>query len=181
MQAVAIPFANKAFRPLPALLILTLVFGTLDIMDTLLFWGFSMDVAPLDVFQGIASGVLGSGAFHGGVATAALGALIQYGGFLCLLGLYYLAVTRLPFLSRAPLPYGLSYGLLSYLVIHYLILPMTAFHIVPGFYLAGFVNALLAQTASIGLPSAVLAGAWAMRKEHETRETREVGQASPSR
>lgn len=181
MPTIALPLAHKAFKPLPALLILTLVFGTLDIMDALLFWGFSMDVPPLDVFQGIASGLLGSSAFHGGAAAATLGALIQYAGFFCLLGLYYLAVTRLPLLGAKPLAYGLGYGLVSYLVIHYLILPMTAFHIVTGFYLAGFTNAVLAQTVFVGLPSALLAGGWAMREKSEPGEAHGIGQATPSR
>ncbi|HEV2109970.1 MAG TPA: hypothetical protein VGT99_01340 [Gammaproteobacteria bacterium] len=181
MPTVALPFANKAFKPLPALLILTLVFGSLDILDALLFWGFSMDVSPLDVFQGIASGVLGSSAFHGGAAAAALGALIHYAGFFCLLGLYHLAVTRQPLLGGKPLAYGLGYGLVSYFVVHYLILPMTAFHIVPGFYLAGFTNAVLAQTVFVGLPSALLAGGWAMREKPETSEAHGIGQATPSR
>src|SRR5579859_739231 len=181
MPTIVLPLANKAFKPLPALLILTLVFGTLDILDALLFWGFSMDVAPLDVFQGIASGLLGSSAFHGGASAAALGALIQYAGFFCLLGLYYLAVGRLPPLGGKPLAYGLGYGLASYLVIHYLILPMTAFHIVTGFYVAAFANALMAQTVFIGLPSALLAGAWKLGKETAARETNEIGHATPSR
>lgn len=180
MSAVSLPYIRVS-KPLPALLILTLIFGTLDILDALLFWGFSMDVGPVDVFQGIASGVLGSSAFHGGMATAALGALIQYCGFFCLLGIYYVALTRLPALARRPFVYGLGYGLASYLVVHYLILPMTAFHIVPGFYPAALANALLAQMAFIGLPSAFLAGAWKMGEVIVVEESGEIGHASPSR
>jgi len=180
MSAVSVPYF-KGSKPLPALLILTLIFGTLDILDDLLFWGLSMDVGPIDVFQGIASGVLGSSAFHGGTATATLGALIQYCGFFCLLGIYYLALTRSSVLAHKPVLYGLGYGLASYLVVHYLILPMTAFHIVPGFYPAAFANGLLAQTVFIGLPSAFLAGAWKMGEAAAVRKSSEAGHASPTR
>lgn len=157
MSAITLPFIGKPSRPLPALLMLALVFGCLDILDALLFWGFSMDVPPMQVLQGIASGLLGSTAFHGGAGTALLGALLQYGIFFCLLALYYLAAIRFALLVRMPLGYGLFYGLLSSIVMRYGILPLTAFHIVPGFYPAAFVNSTLAQTLFVGLPAAFMA------------------------
>lgn len=158
MSSISLPFLNRALKPFSAILILALVFGTLDILDGMLFWGFSMDVGPLDVLQGIASGVLGSEAFHGGTVAAVSGALLQYCGFFCLLGAGYLLTVRFTVFSESPVAFGLGYGLASFVVVHYLILPLTAFHIVAGFYPGVFVNALLAQTLFIGLPSAYLAG-----------------------
>lgn len=157
MSFVKLPFAGYPLNPLAALIALALVFGTLDIADALLFWGVTMDVGPIHIFQGIASGLLGSAAFHGGIATAVLGAAIHYCGFFCLLAFYYLALTQFPTLERRPYAYGLLYGLLTYFVIHYLILPLSAFHIVAGFYLAGFLNSLLAQTVFVGIAGGFLA------------------------
>ncbi len=180
MSAIALPFINRPLRPLSALLILSLVFGTLDILDSLLFWGMSMDVPPLHIFQGIASGVLGNVSFQGGVATAILGGLLQYGIFFCLLGLYYLADTRLGFLAYRPWLYGPLYGLLSYLVVRYGILPLTAYHIVPGFYPAVSINAGIAQVLFVGLPAAFMAHGLNSNEKTAHRTTQEVGHASPS-
>ena len=156
MSALNLPFVKQPLRPLQAILLLTLVFGTLDILDDTLFWGLSMDVAPIHIFLGIASGLLGNAAFSGGVVAALLGALLHYLGFFCLLGIFYLASGRVPALRRQAWGAGLGYGLLSYGVIHYLVLPLSAYHIVPGFYPLVFVNALLAQTLCAGIPCALL-------------------------
>lgn len=183
MPAVSLPLCNKPLKPFAALLILALMFGTLDIMDGMLFWGLSMDVGPADVLQGIASGLLGQDAYHGGLGTAALGALIQYCGFFCLLGFSRLLAARFPVFGESPMAFGLGYGLAGFFVIHYLILPMTAFHIVAGFYPGVFANALLAQTLSIGLPVAYLAGMGTVKRTGDPvlHEHAEARQASASR
>lgn len=181
MSVIALPFTHKTFKPLSALLVLALVFATLDIVEALLFWGMSASVAPADILQGIASGLLGNSAFHGGLATVALGAAIQYCCFLCLLGIYLLAARRLPALGSRPFAYGLLYGLASYLAIHYLVLPATAYHIVAVFNPAVFVNGILAQTVLIGVPSGLLAGAERVGQEPKTKELGEMTHAPASR
>lgn len=181
MSAISLPFVDHPLKPLTALIALALIFGTLDIVDALLFWGFSMDVAPIQVFQGIASGVLGSTAFHAGAASAVLGAAIHYFGYFSMLGVYYLALGKLSVLARQPYVYGPLYGLLTYFVIHYLILPASAYHIVSGFYLAGFINAVVAQTIFVGIACAFLGHESHSKEKFPTREVPEVQHASPSR
>ena len=180
MSFTKLLFAGYPLKPLNALIALTIVFGTLDIADALLFWGVTMDVGPTHIFQGIASGLLGSAAFRGSIATAALGAVIHYCGFFCLLGIYYLALTRFPALERRPYAYGLLYGLLTYVVIHYLILPLSAYHIVSGFYLAGFLNSILAQTLFVGIPGGFLAHELHSKEKPPIHEPVGVQHASPS-
>jgi len=159
MSSLSLPIFKRPLQPLQALLLLALVFGALDILDATLFWGLAMDVAPIHIFLGIASGFLGNAAFGGGPVTALLGALLQFLGFFCLLGIFYLAVRKWPVLRSQAWAAGLGYGLVSYGVIHYLLLPLSAYHVVPGFYPMVFVNALLAQTLFVGVPCALLAGA----------------------
>lgn len=159
MSALSLPIFKRPLQPLQAILLLALVFGTLDILDATLFWGVARDVAPIHIFLGIASGLLGSAAFNGGVVTALLGALLHFLGFFCLLGIFYLATARWPALRKQPWGVGMGYGLLSYGIIDYLLLPLTAYHIVSGFYPTVFVNALLAQTLCVGIPCALLAAA----------------------
>ena len=181
MSLVTLPFVERPLKPLAALLVLAFVFGTLDLVDALCFWGFTVDVEPVHIFQGIASGVLSSAAFHGGVVTAGFGGLIHYCGFFCVLGIYYLALTRSPVLGRRPYIYGLLYGLATYLVIHYLILPFTAYHIVAGFYLAGFLNSILAQTLFVGIPGGFLAHELHSKENPPIHEPVGVQHASPNR
>lgn len=159
MSSLSLPIFKRPLQPLQAILLLALVFGALDILDAILFWGVAMDVAPIHIFLGIASGLLGSAAFAGGAVTALLGALLEFLGFACLLGIFYLAVWKLPALRTQPWGAGFGYGLVSYGVIHYLLLPLSAYHIVPGFYPMVFLNALLAQILFVGVPCALLAGA----------------------
>ena len=181
MKFIYLPFVERPLKPLAALLALVFVFGTLDLVDALCFWGFSMDVGPIHIFQGIASGVLGSAAFHGGVVTAVFGGLIHYCGFFCLLGIYYLVLTRFSVLGSRPYTYGLLYGLATYLVIHYLILPFTAYHIVAGFYLAGFLNSILAQALFVGIPGGFLAHELHSKEKSPTVGSVEVQHASSGR
>ena len=181
MPSVTLPFVNKTFHPFQALLILALTFSTLDILDATLFWGLSMGVGPVDVLQGIASGLVGSEAYHGGIPAAVLGAVLQYCGFFCLLGGFQLLAARFPVFAEKPMAFGLGYGLASFIAVHYLILPLTAFHIVAGFYPGVFANALLAQTLLIGVPSAILAGAKLTGENSDTHQPTEMGQVSHSR
>ena len=55
----------------------TLVVGTLDALDAVVFFGFR-GVAPHRIFQSIAAGLLGRAAFTGGPATVALGVVLHY-------------------------------------------------------------------------------------------------------
>jgi hypothetical protein len=180
MSFVSLPFVERPLKPLTALLALALVFGTLDIVDAMCFWGLSMDVGPIHIFQGIASGLLGSAAYHGGIATAVLGAAIQYCAFFCMLGIYYLILMNLPALARRPYTYGLLYGLAAYIVVHYLILPMSLYHVVAGFYLAGFINTIVAQTVFVGIACAFLAHELHSKENSPAGEASEVQHASPS-
>jgi hypothetical protein len=99
-----------------------------------------------------------------------------------MLAIYYLALMRFPILARRPLSCGLIYGLVSYVVMRYAVLPLSAYHIVEGFYLGAFLNALLAQIVFIGLPCAFMgqglypAAKAALQAEHGN----EMGHATPS-
>lgn len=159
MSPLSLPIFKRPLHPLQAILLLALVFGALDILDATLFWGLARGVAPIQIFLGLASGLLGNAAFGGGAVTALLGALLQFLSFSCLLGVFYLAAGRLPALRSQAWRAGLGYGLVSYVVIHYLVLPLSAYHVVSGFYPMVFVNALLAQTLFVGVPCAWLAAA----------------------
>jgi hypothetical protein len=79
---------------------------------------------PVKVWQGVASGWLGKAARDGGLASAGLGLVTHVGIAVCMAGAYALAATRLPILYRRPLAMGALYGLMLYVVMYRVVLPL---------------------------------------------------------
>ena len=132
-----------------------LTIGTLDIL-----WAFAMaglnGTGPARVLRTIAGGLLGPAAFEGGAGTAALGAVLHYFIATCVMTVYYLASRKLPQLARQPWVYGPLYGILVYVVMYQLVLPLSALHgkgIQLGTQLA---KGLFIHIFGVGLPAALI-------------------------
>ena len=102
-----------------------LAIAATDLVYCILFWS-PQGIAPLRLLQGIAAGALGRASFDGGAATALLGA-----GFQWLIGcgfvLAYAMVARhAALLRRHPRRYGVAYGMLLYLVMDRIVVPLSA-------------------------------------------------------
>jgi hypothetical protein len=104
-----------------------LAIGTLDIL-----WAFGNSAlkgtSPVTVLQSIAGGLLGATSYDGGAKTAVLGTLLHYFIATTVMTVYYLASRRLPQLARRPWIYGPLYGILVYVVMYQLVLPLSALH-----------------------------------------------------
>ena len=133
-----------------------LIAGTLDIGENLIFNAFR-HITPAMVFQYIASGLTGSWAFHAGAASIALGVGIHYTIAIFWTAVFYLASLRMTVLVRRPVVCGLAYGALVYLVMNFMVLPLTR---VPRAHaamtLASRVSGVLALLSCIGLTVALL-------------------------
>src|ERR1039458_5924577 len=77
MNQAVTAFSSEQPRALRAILPAGLTCGALDITAALLVYG-SFGLGPLRLLQGIASGLLGSVAYEGGMATALLGLLCHF-------------------------------------------------------------------------------------------------------
>lgn len=135
-----------------------LAIGILDGLDAIVFYGFIRGAAPDKIFQAIASGVLGRGSFQGGWRTVLLGIflhfLISFGAATA----FYLGCRSIPALLRKPFLAGPAFGLIVYVFMYGLVLPLSAFPLKPsGTSGAGLVNELLAHVLFVGLPVALLA------------------------
>jgi uncharacterized membrane protein YagU involved in acid resistance len=104
-----------------------LLAGSLDITAALVESGLERRT-PLHLFQVIAGGLLGRSAFRGGVATAALGVSLHFLIATTASGVFYLASRKLKFLVKHPIPSGLLYGVLVYIFMYCIVLPMSAYH-----------------------------------------------------
>lgn len=154
----------RPMAPGRALLYGTLVVGALDILEVMVFAGMR-GVAPARVLQGIASGLLGRGAYGGGVPAAALGALLQFFIAFVVVAVYQLPSRRLPVLVRAPLLCGAVYGVLVYAAMNLVVVPASAAAIGKP-TAAGVINGLLIHALGVGIPSALFArAAYLFRRE----------------
>ena len=139
-----------------AVLRIGLIAGTLDIGENLVFNAFR-HITPAMVFQYIASGLTGSWAFHAGAASIALGVGIHYTIAMFWTAVFYLAGRRLTVLVRRPVVCGLAYGAVVYLVMNFVVLPLTRVpHAHAAMTLASRVSGVLALLFCIGLTVALL-------------------------
>lgn len=141
--------------PAQALLFGTVAVGGLDILDAIVFFGFR-GVPPLLILQSVASGLLGESAYGGGFRTALLGGVLHFFIAFVIVAFYYAASRKLPTLAHHPLRYGPLYGLLVYVVMTLIVVPLSAASSgVPA--PAVVVNGVCIHVLGVGLPSALCA------------------------
>jgi uncharacterized membrane protein YagU involved in acid resistance len=132
-----------------------LLVGVLDISDAFIFYGLH-GVPPMRILQGIASGLLGRAAFTQGSRSALLGVVLHFFIAFTAATVYLLASRRLP-LSRRPLLYGTLYGVAVYVVMNYIVLPLSNVVPKPHFSPTPFVNGVAALIFCVGIPVAFIA------------------------
>ena len=103
-----------------------LVAGTLDIAYACVFWVVKASVPAQRIFQSVAAGLLGESARQGGWATAVLGLALHYFIATSMSVTYYLVSRRWRALVQRPVLYGALYGLLLYVVMNYIVVPLSA-------------------------------------------------------
>lgn len=145
-------------RPLDTILLGGLVVGILDMLFAFVFYGRFLGVPYLRIFQSVAAGLLGGAAYEGGVKTFLLGLLLHFIVATCIAAVYYVMTLFLPFLIRHAVACGLVYGLIAYLVMNYLVIPLSAIDVSKRtFNLSTFLPAFIAHAFLAGLPVALLA------------------------
>jgi hypothetical protein len=103
--------------------------GALDIEAAVLL----NHVGPEVVMRAIARGLLGRPALQGGAPAAALGFALQL-AMGALIGLIYgLGCLRWPRLARHWIPSGLGYGVCVFLVMNWVVVPLSAVRRFPSF------------------------------------------------
>lgn len=118
--------SRRRDNPWPPVLAGGLLAGALDIFYACLFWALKADVPPTRIFQSVAAGLLGEASFQGGTSTAALGLFLHF-LIACTMALtYYLAARRWPVLVRRPVPCGIGYGLVLYVLMNHVVVPLSA-------------------------------------------------------
>jgi hypothetical protein len=118
-----------------------LVAGTLDLGAAALING----VSPAFVARFVAGGVLGKEALAGGIPAAMLGLALQLAMSLIIAAVYVIAARRVSWLRRRWVAAGLAYGVVVFLVMNYVVVPLSAWARWPRFTLASFAWSMLAM------------------------------------
>ena len=130
--------------------------GTLDITENIVFNAFR-GITPWRIFQYIASGLLGTHSFHMGWTSVGLGVAIHYTIALTWTAIFFLAATKFMVLTRQAIMSGLLYGVIVYVVMNFIVLPLSALPPRPAApTLVSRINAVLALMFCIGLTVALL-------------------------
>ena len=130
----------------------TLIVAVLDALDAVVFFGLR-GVAPVRIFQSIASGVLGRTAFGSGLPAAALGGLLHVFIAFGIVSTYYFVSRRVHHLRSHPWIWGPLYGLAVYAVMNFVVVPLSL--AARGSLTWPVVlNGLIIHAFGVGLPSA---------------------------
>lgn len=144
-------------RALKTIVMAGLVAGALDITYAFIIWGLR-GVSPIRIGQSIAAGLLGrEAAVGGGTATGMLGLLLHFIMAIIIAAIYYAAARNIRLLVDRAVPCGIAYGLATYGVMNYVVLPLSAIGSTGGSgptYIV--VTGILVHMFLIGLPIALI-------------------------
>lgn len=114
-------------RPiLKAILIGGLLGGALDLLFAVSFAGYN-GAASTRVFQAVASGILGNAAFAGGIGVSAFGIACHFGLSVLWAALFAAVAWQLPALARRPVLAGIGFGLIVFVCMRLIVLPLSAY------------------------------------------------------
>jgi len=136
--------------------------GTLDLIDAFVFFGLRSGAKPVAILHSIAAGFVGRDAARaGGTSTAILGLLSHFLVAFCIVTVYVLASRGMPILRKRWVLYGIAFGFVAYLVMTWLVVPMSnagngsisfALPVMPV-----LINGILIHSLGVGLPAAFFA------------------------
>jgi uncharacterized membrane protein YagU involved in acid resistance len=146
---------NRTARSaLSAIIIAGLVAGTVDIGAAALINALN----PVVILHAIASGLLGKASFRGGTATALLGLVLQWGMSIVIAAIYVAVTAARPVMRRRWLASGVAAGVVIFLVMNYLVVPLSAAPFRPRFTLHGFAAAFKADKCIENLLAMIIFG-----------------------
>jgi uncharacterized membrane protein YagU involved in acid resistance len=140
-----------------AILLGTLIVGTLDALDAIVFFGLRNGTTPARIFQSIAAGLLGRASYSGGWRSAALGVVLHYVVAFGIAATYVVASGRLPVLRRRWVVCGAMYGVGAYFFMNLVVIPLSAIGAQRLTLSGPFLNGIFIHVLGVGLPTAFLA------------------------
>ncbi len=146
----------KKISTLEAILVGGTIAATLDILFAISFASYN-GVAPARLLQTVASGMLGTSAFEGGLNTAALGLVLHFAMSYAWSALFLAVAKRVVRLARNPLVSGPLFGIVVFFCMRLIVLPLSAFPYPINFKPLATVLDLLSHMYLFGIPIAIAA------------------------
>ena len=131
-----------------------LIAGTLDIIYAIAFSYFRSGTSPSRLLQSVAYGALGRDAHAGGAATAALGLAFHFLIAFTITALFFAAASHYPWLTRRPVITGSVFGVGVYLVMNFVVIPLSRIGPRPLPAAIVMVTGVLVHMFLIGVPIA---------------------------
>jgi uncharacterized membrane protein YagU involved in acid resistance len=130
-----------------------LLAGVLDITAAFVTWA-PQGVPPVRILQGIASGLLGLQAFKEGIQTDVLGGALHFLIAFSAAAVFYAASRKIEFMMRRPILSGALYGVCVYLVMYWIVMPLSRFH--PAQTITRSIIAIVTHMICVGLPISLM-------------------------
>ena len=131
-----------------------LIAGAVDIGVACVIYQLSLGT----ILHSIASGLIGASAFEGGVATELLGLLLQWAMSVLIALIYVAATAPLPDMRRRWRLSGVVAGVATYIVMGYLVVPLSAAPFRPPLTLEGLFKGFTLRKSVVDLSANVLFG-----------------------
>lgn len=155
-----------------AILVATIIAGTLDILSAFVFAGIG-GTTPMQVLRFVASGPFGD-APTASVGWAAVGLAVHYAIMACMATAYMLIAQHIAPLLRHPIPAGIAYGFLLWIVMYWIVLALRYPELPRPHTLYGIANQLFSHCALVGIPIALIAARFLGRASPASGRTAEA-------
>jgi hypothetical protein len=157
MTTIASTFVGHRYSLLRLSVIGGLIIGMLHLTIQSWFVYSVLEKNPfISVLQYVASGAIGNAAFAGGTATALLGLVLEFIMTTIIAGVFILGADRIPLLHRHLIPGSLLYGFGVFIVMNFIVLPLSAAPPLPVPPMWLFIEIILEHVLLIGLPLGLL-------------------------
>lgn len=128
--------------------------GALDITYAITFSA-TQGLPPIGLLQTVASGLLGQAAYDGGILTAVLGFALHFALSYLIASVFYFASGHINFLTRHAIISGILFGIIVFLVMKLIVLPLSAFPHPITFKPLSTITNLMSHMFLFGIPIAL--------------------------
>ena len=157
MSTIASTFSNSRNSLLRLSVIGGLITGTLHLLVQVgLVYGLILKSPFISSLQYLASGAMGNAAFTGGLATALLAVILEFIITVIIAGIFVLSADRIPLLRRYLIPGSLLYGFGVFIVMNFIVVPLSAAPALPAPPMWLFIETILEHMLLAGLPLGLL-------------------------
>ena len=136
----------------------TIIVAILDAIAAIVVYGLFYHFTPVAIYQFVASALLGNAAYNDGLGAALLGLVFHCFIAFAFSWLYVVISPSIPWLNQKKVIAGLLYGLLVWVIMNIVVIPLTK--IPPSQFNMVSVISIAWHMVLVGLPIALIAGAY---------------------